>query len=251
MSKISAVIRGVAAYVPPDTLTNADLEKMVDTNDEWITTRTGITKRHILKGEGKGLSDMAIPAVEKLLQKTGTSADDIDMIICATITGDHVFPDTANYVASQVGASKAFGYDLNAACSGFIYGLTTGCQFIKTGMYKKVIVIGGDVMSSIIDYTDRATCIIFGDGCGAVLLEGEEDTEYGYQDAILRADGTGGQYLYMKAGGSKYPPTAETVASGAHYVSQDGRPVFKAAVNQMSKVVADLLEKNGFKGRGY
>jgi len=237
-----AVITGVAGYVPPDVLTNKDLEKMVDTNDEWITSRTGIKQRHILKGEGLATSDMAMEAVKKLLEKTNTAVEEIEMIICATITPDMQFPDTANTVASKLGAVNAFGFDINAACSGFLYGLSTGSKFVETGTYKKVVVIGVDFMSSIIDYTDRTTCVIFGDGAGAVLLEPEEGSENGIIDAVLKADGAGRQHLHMKVGGSLNRATPENLSD--NYVFQDGRPVFKAAVKGMTETVNTVLERN-------
>lgn len=243
MMKIRAAITGVQGYVPDYVLTNAELETMVDTNDEWIRTRTGIEERRILKGEGKATSDMATEAVKGLLEKTGTSADEIDMVICATVTPDYPFPDTANVTADKVGIKNAFCYDLNAACSGFLYALTTAAKFVESGSHKKVIVIGADMMSSIMDYTDRSTCIIFGDGAGAVLLEPTEE-ETGVMDSVLKSDGVGRHYLHQKAGGSLHPSTIETVTAREHFVFQDGRPVFKAAVKGMSGVVKDLMAKN-------
>lgn len=246
MSKIRAAITAVQGYVPDYVLTNKELEKMVDTNDQWITERTGIKERRILKGEGKGSSDMAVEAVNGLLKKRGIAATDIDMLICATVTPDMIFPATANIICDKIGATKAWGYDVEAACSSFIYSLYTASMFIENGRYKKIVVVGVDKMSSIIDYTDRTTCIIFGDGCGAVLLEPNEDG-FGLQDAIMYSDGSGRQYLYQKAGGSCYPPTAETVAKKWHYVHQDGQPVFKAAVKGMADVSAEIMEKNNLK----
>ncbi len=243
MAKILAAITGVGGYVPEDILSNTDLEKMVDTTDEWITTRTGIKERRILKDPNKATSDMGVEVVKQILEKKGISPDEIDMLICATVTPDTTFPDTANTILSKVGAKNAFGYDINAACSGFLYALTTGAKFIESGMYKKVIVIGADKMSSIIDYTDRSTCIIFGDGAGGVLLE--PNTEgLGFVDAVLRGDGAGREFLHMKAGGSLKPATAETVANKEHYVFQDGKPVFKAAVTGMVSTVNQVLERN-------
>ncbi|MEM6829169.1 MAG: beta-ketoacyl-ACP synthase III [Bacteroidota bacterium] len=247
MSHIQAAITGVHGYVPEDVLTNKDLEAMVDTNDEWITTRTGIKQRHILKGENQGTSVMAINAVKGLLEKTDTKAEEIDLIICATTTPDMVFPATANLVADKIGAINAFGYDLQAACSGFIYGLTTGSQFIETGKYKKVVVIGADKMSSIVDYTDRTTCIIFGDGGGAVMLEPTEE-DYGIKDSIMKSDGSGAPYLHMKAGGSRRPATQETVANREHFAYQEGSMVFKFAVKNMADVAADVMKRNGLTG---
>jgi 3-oxoacyl-[acyl-carrier-protein] synthase-3 len=243
---IPAVITGVGGYVPENILSNKDLEQMVDTNDEWIRSRTGIVERRILKEPGWGLSDMCAVAVNELLEKTNTKAEEIDMLICGTITADYVFPDSANTICDKVGATNAFGYDINAACSGFLFALATGAQFVRTGMYKKVVVVGGDVMSSIIDYTDRATCIIFGDGCGAVMLEPGE-AGFGYVDAIMKGDGSGRSYLYMEAGGSKKPTTAETVQERAHFVYQDGKPVFKAAVKEMANCVEEIMKKNDLK----
>jgi 3-oxoacyl-[acyl-carrier-protein] synthase III len=243
MSKILAAITGVGGYVPDDILSNADLEKMVDTTDEWITTRTGIKERRILKDPNKATSDMGVEVVKQILSKTGTNPEEIDMLICATVTPDTTFPDTANTILSKVGAKNAFGYDISAACSGFLYALTTGAKFIESGMYKKVIVIGADKMSSIIDYTDRSTCIIFGDGAGGVLLEPSTEGN-GFIDAVLRGDGAGREFLHMKAGGSLKPATAETVANKEHYVFQDGKPVFKAAVTGMVTTVNQVLERN-------
>ena len=242
MTKTLASITGVHGYVPEHVLTNQDLEKMVDTNDEWITTRTGIKERRILKD--MTASDMGVKIMEGLMEKTGLKPEEIDMLICATITGDTIMPDTANTICYKIGATNAFGYDINAACSGFLYALVTASKFVETGTYKKVVVIGMDVMSAIIDYTDRSTCIIFGDGGGAVLLE-PNTAGYGLQDAILRGDGSGRQYLYLKAGGSQYPATMETVAAGEHYVVQEGRPVFKMAVKGMVSSVQELLDRNG------
>lgn len=243
MSKKYAAITGVGGYVPKDILSNVDLEKMVDTNDEWITTRTGIKERRILREPGKATSDMAVEAVKVLLDKTQTKPEEIELLICATVTGDMVFPDTANTILHKLGAKNAFGFDINAACSGFLYALTTGSKYIESGMYKKVIVVGADMMSSIIDYTDRATCIIFGDGAGAVMLEPTTEKE-GFIDAILKADGAGREFLHMKAGGSLKPPTMETVAQREHYVYQEGKSVFKAAVNGMMNTTLDVLSRN-------
>lgn len=243
MPKIQAAITGVQGYVPEDILTNKDLEQMVDTNDEWITSRTGIKERHILKGKDQGTSVMAVKALEGLLQKTGTKPEEIDLIICATTTPDMVFPATANIIGNKIGAVNAFGFDLQAACSGFLYALATGSQYIETGKYKKVVVIGADKMSSIVDYTDRATCIIFGDGAGAVLLEPTEE-DYGIKDSILRSDGSGEPYLHMKAGGSRRPATEETVKNREHFAYQEGSMVFKFAVKNMADVAAEVMERN-------
>lgn len=243
MTKITAAITGVHGWVPDYVLTNQELETMVETNDEWITSRTGIKERRILKGENQGTSVIGIHAVNGLLEKTGTKAEDIDLLICATTTPDMLFPATANVISNGVGAKNAFSYDLQAACSGFIFALSTAAQFIETGKYKKVVVVGADKMSSIIDYKDRQTCIIFGDGGGAVLLE--PDTEgFGIQDSILRSDGSGEQYLHMKAGGSRKPASIETINAREHYVYQEGSHVFKFAVTNMSEVTGDIMEKN-------
>lgn len=243
MSKITAAITGVAGYVPDYVLTNKELETMVETNDEWITSRTGIKERRILKGEDKGTSHIAVPAVLDLLKKTNTKPEEVDLLICATTTPDMVFPATANLITAEVGAVNAFGYDLQAACSGFLYALATASKFVESGQYKKVIVVGADKMSSIIDYTDRATCIIFGDGGGAVMLE--PNTEgYGIIDSVLKSDGTGAQYLHMKAGGSRRPATIETVKAREHYAFQEGQQVFKFAVKGMADVSAEVMERN-------
>jgi len=243
MTKITAAITAVNAWVPDYLLTNKVLETMIDTTDEWITSRTGIKERHILKTPGEATSDIGARAVEGLLKKRGISAEEIDLIICATTTPDMQFPATANIISDKVGAKNAFSYDINAACSGFIFALATGSKFIETGQYKKVIVVGADKMSSIIDYTDRATCVIFGDGGGAVLLE--PNTEgYGILDSILRTDGSGRAHLHQKAGGSLKPASAETVAAKEHYVYQEGQTVFKFAVTNMADVSAEIMERN-------
>ena len=243
MSKIRAAIKGVHGYVPEYILTNAELETMVETSDEWITSRTGIKERRILKGEGQGVSVIGIEAVKGLLEKTNTNPEEIELVIFATVTPDMPFPDSANLVADATGMKNAFCYDISAACSGFLYALTTGAKFIESGSHKKVVVIGADKMSSIIDYTDRTTCVIFGDGGGAVLLEADESGN-GIIDSLHKSDGSGAQYLYQKAGGSKYPASAETLAAGDHYAYQNGRPVFKAAVSGMSDVVVKVMERN-------
>ncbi|MEE6186255.1 3-oxoacyl-[acyl-carrier-protein] synthase 3 [Mycovorax composti] len=246
-TKITAAITAVSGYVPEDKLTNFDLEKMVETSDEWIRTRTGIEERRILKGEGKGTSEMVVPAVLDLLKKRGIGPEEIECIIVATVTPDMVFPATANLVADKVGAVNAFGYDISAACSGFLFALVQGASFIESGRYKKVVVVGADKMSSIVDYTDRTTCIIFGDGAGAVLLEPNEEG-LGVKDSILKSDGSGCNYLRLKAGGSAYPASIETVTNREHYVYQEGKTVFKFAVKGMADVSADLLERNGLTG---
>ncbi|WP_142600911.1 beta-ketoacyl-ACP synthase III [Solitalea koreensis] len=241
MSKIHAAITAVHGYVPDYRLTNQELEKMVDTNDEWITSRTGIKERRIMKDGAS--SDMGVKVMEGLLAKRGISADEIDLLICTTVTPDHVFPATANIICDKIGAKNAWGFDLSAACSGFLYGLTTGAQFIQTGMYKKVVVIGIDKMSAIIDYEDRATCIIFGDGGGAVLLEANNEG-LGIQDSYLKSDGSGRQFLFMKAGGSAFPATRETVEKREHFAYQEGKTVFKFAVTNMADAAATIMERN-------
>ncbi len=246
MSNIRAAITGVQGFVPDYILTNKELETMVETNDEWILSRTGIKERRILKGENQGTSVLGIEAVKGLLKKTDTDPSEIDLIICATTTPDMLFPATANIIADKVGAKNAFGYDISAACSGFLFALVTGSQFIETGKYKKVIVIGADKMSSIVDYRDRTTCIIFGDGAGAVLLEPTNDN-VGIIDSILKTDGSGEAYLHMKAGGSRKPATAETLAANEHYVYQEGAAVFKFAVTNMAEVSAEIMSKNDLK----
>lgn len=243
MNKIKAAITSVHGYLPEDVLTNKDLEKLVDTNDEWITTRTGIKERRILKGDNATASDMGVKVVEGICEKRGISPKEIDLIIVGTITGDQIFPSTANIICDKVGATNAWGFDLGAACSGFLYALTTGTQFIESGKHKKVIVIGMDRMSSIIDYEDRATCIIFGDGAGGVLLEADEDG-FGIQDSIMYSDGAGRHYLYQEAGGSNIPPTHESIDKKLHYARQDGKTVFKYAVSRMADVSAEIMEKN-------
>jgi len=244
MSKMLASITAVDGYVPDSVLTNQDLEKMVDTNDEWIISRTGIKERRILRKEGWATSDMAAEVTKGLLEKSGTNPDEIDLLIMATVTSDMLFPDGANTVCDKSGIKNAFAYDLNAACSGFVFALYTGAQFIQTGAYRKVIVIGVDMMSSIIDYQDRSTCIIFGDGAAGVLLEPNQEG-LGIRDAVMGGDGSGRQYLHMKAGGSLTPASIETVNNRDHYVFQEGRPVFKAAVSGMRDTTTELLKRNG------
>lgn len=241
MNKITAGITGVQGYLPEYVLTNEELANMVDTNDEWITTRTGIKERRIMK-EGAS-SDMAAGAVEGLLQKTNTSPEEVDLVILATVTPDHPFPSTANILCDKLGMKNAWGYDLMAACSGFIYAVATGAQFIETGRYKKVIVVGVDKMSSIIDYEDRTTCVIFGDGAGAIMLEPNNEG-LGVLDFILRSDGAGKKYLLQPAGGSANPPSVETVEKKMHFVKQEGKQVFKFAVTNMAEVSAEIMEKN-------
>ncbi len=242
-TKLHAAITAVNGYVPEYILTNAELEKMVDTTDEWIQSRTGIRERRILKGEGKGTSDMGAEAVKGLLAKRGIDAKEIDLLICATTTPDYQFPATANVITDKVGASNAFSFDINAACSGFIYALSTAAKFIESGTYKKIVVVGGDKMSSIINYEDRTTCIIFGDGAGAVLLEPNNEG-MGIQDAILKSDGSGRIHLHQKAGGSVNPASHETIDAKQHYVYQEGQSVFKFAVTNMADVSAQIMERN-------
>ena len=249
MNKTRAKITGVQGYVPEYVLTNQELETMVDTTDEWITTRTGIKERRILKGEDRGTSVIGAEAVKGLLEKTNTAPEEVDMLICATSTPDMAFPATANTISHKVGAVNAFSYDLQAACSGFLYALSTGSQFIETGKYKKVVIVGADKMSSIIDYTDRTTCIIFGDGGGAVMLEPtEEGEELGIMDSILRSDGSGEPHLHMKAGGSRRPACHETIDRKEHFVYQEGSAVFKFAVTKMADVSGEIMDRNGLQG---
>ena len=242
MKKINAAITGIQGYVPDYILDNKELEKLVDTNDEWIVSRTGIKERRILKGV-KGSSDLGSEAIKGLLKKTNTSAEEIDLIICATVTPDMLFPSTACLIANKIGAGNICAFDISAACSGFLYALTTASKFIESGSYKKVIVVGCDKMSSIIDYTDRTTCVLFGDGAGAALLE--PNTEgYGIMDYILKSDGNGAEFLKLKAGGSLYPASHETVDAKEHYIYQDGQPVFKKAVQSMADVSEEIMQKN-------
>lgn len=244
---IKAAITGVNGYLPDYVLSNEELEKMVDTNDEWITSRTGIKERRILKGEGLGTSFMAAEAVRGLLKKTNTDPKDIDLVICATVTPDYLFPSTANLVCTQVGIPSICSFDILAACSGFIYALSTGAQFIESGRFKKVIIIGADKMSSIVDYTDRTTCVLFGDGAGAVLLEPTSENE-GIIDFMLHSDGSGENHLIMKGGGSRNPPSHETIDKKYHYIHQEGPSVFKFAVTNMADAAANIMEKNNLKG---
>jgi 3-oxoacyl-[acyl-carrier-protein] synthase III len=243
MTQIRAAITGVGGYVPDYILTNQELETMVDTSDEWITSRTGIKERRILKGDNKGVSILGIEAVNDLIAKTKLDPKEIDLIIFATVTADMTFPATANIVATAVGAVNAFSFDMSAACSGFIYALSTGASFIESGRYKKVIVIGGDKMSAILDYTDRTTCIIFGDGAGCVLLEPTTEN-VGVMDSIHKSDGNGESYLHMKAGGSRIPASQNTIDSRLHFVYQEGAAVFKFAVTNMADVAAQIAERN-------
>jgi 3-oxoacyl-[acyl-carrier-protein] synthase-3 len=243
MDKIRAAITAVGGYVPEYRLTNKELETMVDTNDEWIKTRTGITERRILKEKGKASSDLAIPAVKEILEKKNIDPLEIDCIVVGTVTPDMVFPSTSNIIAHRIGAKNAWGFDVSAACCGFLFSLETGVSFIESGRYKKVIVVGVDKMSAIVDYTDRATCIIFGDGAGAVLLEPTTD-DTGIQDSILKTDGSGIEFLHMKAGGSLEPASIETVTAKKHFIYQEGKTVFKHAVVGMADVCAEIMERN-------
>jgi 3-oxoacyl-[acyl-carrier-protein] synthase-3 len=244
--RTTAAITAIEGYLPPYVLTNFELEKMVDTNDEWIRTRTGIIERRLLKIPGWASSDMAVEAIKKLIDKTGINPLDIEILICCTVTPDMVFPATATIISDKAGLKNAWGFDLTAACSGFLYGLQTGASYIESGRYKKVLVVGVDVMSSIIDYTDRNTCIIFGDGCGIALLEPNYEG-MGIIDSILKSDGSGRVHLHQKAGGSLKPASIETVTNKEHYVYQEGQPVFKAAVKGMADVSYEIMEKNNLK----
>jgi len=246
MEKIRAAITGIHAWVPEYRLTNQELSKMVDTSDEWIMQRVGIKERHILKGENQGTSVLGEMAVKGLLEKTNTSPEEIDLLICATITPDMAFPATANIISDKVGIKNAFSFDIGAACSGFLFALQTGVSYIETGKYKKVIVVGADKMSSIVDYTDRTTCPLFGDGAGAVLLEPTTD-DVGIIDHIFHTDGSGGKFLYLKAGGSAKPASFETIEAKEHFVYQEGQSVFKFAVVNMADVAAEIMEKNNLK----
>lgn len=243
-TKITAAITAIGAYVPEDRLTNADLEKMVDTNDEWIRSRTGVSERRILREPGKATSDLVVPAVQRLLEKRGIGPDDIDCLIVATVTPDMFFPSTANLACAKLGIKNAWSFDILAACSGFLYALTTGAALVESGRYRRVVVVGADKMSSIVDYSDRTTCILFGDGAGAVLLEPNIEG-YGVLDSILKSDGSGAKHLHMKAGGSLRPPSIETVTNKEHYIYQEGQAVFKFAVTGMADVAYELMQRNG------
>jgi 3-oxoacyl-[acyl-carrier-protein] synthase-3 len=245
--KISAAITGVQGYVPDYVLTNKELEVLVDTNDEWITSRTGIKERRILKGEGLGTSYLGAKAVEGLLAKTNTKPEEIDLLICATVTPDYFFPNSANLICKSVGIRETASFDLSAACSGFLNALATGTAFIESGRFKKIIVVGADKMSAIVDYTDRTTCILFGDGAGAVLLEANSEG-LGVQDFILKSDGDGCESLMQKGGGSAYPPTHDTINQKLHYIRQEGQSVFKFAVTRMADVSAEIMERNHLTG---
>jgi 3-oxoacyl-[acyl-carrier-protein] synthase-3 len=241
-----ASITAVHGYLPPDLLTNAELARMVDTSDAWITERTGIKERHILRGEGLGTSHMAAEAVRGLLQKTGTKPEEVDLLICATTTPDMQFPSTANLICDMVGVRNVGSFDVQAACSGFLYSLTIAAQFIANGTARKVVVVGADKMSSIIDYRDRATCVLFGDAAGAVLLE-PNDVGYGIMDSLIRSDGSGMIHLHQTAGGSRMPPTTETVAKRLHYVHQEGAAVYKFAIAKMAEVAGEIMSRNNLR----
>ncbi|MDO9510936.1 MAG: beta-ketoacyl-ACP synthase III [Bacteroidales bacterium] len=244
MSKVRAAITGIGAYLPEYILTNEELSRMVDTTDEWIMTRIGIKTRHILKTPGHGSSDLGAKAVQMLLKKTNTAPEEVDLLICATVTPDHQFPATANIISDKAGIKNAFSFDLNAGCSGFLYALSTGTKFVESGMYKKVIIVGAEKMSSIVDYTDRATCPIFGDGSGAVMLEPTEDPEIGIIDEILQSDGAGRVHLHQKAGGSVKPSSHESIDAREHYIYQEGQAVFKFAVSKMADVAVEMMKKH-------
>lgn len=246
MEKLRAAITGINAWVPEYRLTNQELSKMVDTSDEWIMQRVGIKERRILKGEGLGTSDMAENAVRGLLEKTNTSPDEIDLLICATVTPDMAFPATANITCDKAGIKNAFSFDIGAACSGFLFALQTGAQYVESGRYKKVIVVGADKMSSITDYTDRTTCPLFGDAAGAVLLEPTTE-EFGIMDHILKTDGSGRKFLHLKAGGSCKPSSHETIDAREHFIYQEGQSVFKFAVSNMADVSVEIMERNNLK----
>ncbi|HLO89612.1 MAG TPA: beta-ketoacyl-ACP synthase III [Lentimicrobium sp.] len=243
MTKVRAAITGVGGYVPEYRLTNDELSRMVDTSDEWIMTRIGIKERRILKGEGKGTSDMGAEAVKQLLHKTNTRPEEVDMIICAVVTPDMLFPATANIIADKTNIRNAFGFDLNAGCSSFLYALNTASKYVESGTHKKVIVVGADKMSSIVDYQDRATCPIFGDGAAAVMLEPSKE-DVGIFDSILHSDGVGRAHLHQKAGGSLKPPTHETIEAREHFIYQEGQPVFKWAVSKMADVSVEMMERH-------
>jgi 3-oxoacyl-[acyl-carrier-protein] synthase III len=246
MSQARAAITGVHGYVPPDLLTNEDLSRMVDTSDEWITERTGVKERHILKGEGLGTSHMAAEAVRGLLAKTATDPREVDLLICPTTTPDMVFPATANLVCDMVGIRNVGSFDIQAACSGFLYAVSIATQFVEGGKYKKVVVVGADKMTALMDYTDRATCVLFGDGAGAILIE-PSTNGYGIVDTVIRSDGSGMPHLHQKAGGSRMPPTADTVAQRLHFVHQEGPAVYKFAVARMAEVSVEVMKRNDLK----
>src|SRR5271169_5833271 len=246
--RIPAKITGVSGYAPPRVMTNQDLEKLVDTNDEWIRTRTGIRERHVVEG-GVATSHLATEAARRVLHQTGTAAEDIELIVVASVTPDMMFPATACLVQDRIGAKRAWGFDLSAACSGFVYALTVGAQFVGAGTHRKALVIGSDKMTSILDYQDRTTCVLFGDGAGAVLLEPTDRDDEGILDFEHEVDGSGGKYLFMPGGGSIHPASHETVDKKMHFVHQEGAQVFKYAVRRMADLASELLERNGFTSR--
>jgi 3-oxoacyl-[acyl-carrier-protein] synthase-3 len=246
MNKINAVITAVGGFVPEYILNNQELSQMVDTSDEWIMSRVGIRERHILKGEGLGSSDMGAKAVLNLLEKSGTLPEEIDMLICATVTPDHPFPATANIICDKVNIRNIQSFDVNAACSGFLFALDIATKFIENGSKKKVIVVGAEKMSSIVDYTDRTTCVLFGDASAAVLLEPTTE-DFGVKDSLLKTDGFGRAHLHMKAGGSVKPATHETIDAREHYIYQEGQPVFKHAVSKMADTAVEVMERNNLK----
>jgi 3-oxoacyl-[acyl-carrier-protein] synthase-3 len=246
MEKIRAAITGVNAYLPDYILTNAELEKMVETSDEWIISRSGIRERRILREANMGASDIGAPAVKGLLEKTGTKPEEVDLLICATVTPDYAFPATANIISDKVGIRNAWSFDINAACSGFLFALQTASQFVETGKHKKVVVVGAEKMSMMTDYTDRATCVLFGDAAAAVLLEPTYE-EIGIMDTILKTDGSGRQYLYQKGGGAVKPASQETLDFHEHYIYQEGQAVFKFAVMGMADVAVEIMEKNNLR----
>jgi 3-oxoacyl-[acyl-carrier-protein] synthase-3 len=247
MSNNRAIITGIEAFIPEYILTNEELSTMVDTTDEWIMTRIGVRERHILKEDGLGTSYMGAEAVRKLLEKTNTSPDDIDMVLCATVTPDMMFPATANIISDKVGITNAWGYDINAGCSGFLFSFATASAFIQSGQAKKIVLVTGERMSSITDYKDRTTCPLFGDAAVAMLIEPTQDDAVGLHDQILRVDGIGRHYLYQKSGGSMYPATEETVKNREHFVHQDGQTVFKYAVSRMADVSVEIMDKHNLK----
>lgn len=249
MEKLNAVITGIGSYVPEYRLKNDEISQLVETSDEWIMSRVGIKERRILKDETKGASFLGVKAVEQLLQKTGTSVDEIDLVICATSTGDYVFPSTASVIMHEVGLNKAWGFDIAAACSGFLFGLETANNFIKSGLYKKVILVAAEKMSAVTDYTDRNTCPLFGDASGAVLLEPTTE-DFGIVDTDLHVDGIGKDFLLMKAGGSANPTSHKTVDAKEHFVYQEGRQVFKRAVSEMASVSKGMMERHNLQGEG-
>ena len=243
MSQIKAAITGVGAFVPEDVITNEDLGRMVDTTDEWIMTRIGIKTRHILKGEGKGTSDLAVEAIKELFEKTGTKPEEVDLLICCTVTPDMLFPATACIICDKLDIRNAFAFDVNAGCSGFVYGLSTAAKFVESGKYKKVVLVGAEKMTYITDYTDRATCPLFGDAAGAVLIEPTTE-QVGVLDEELKSDGAGRIHLHMKAGGSVKPPSHETIDAREHYIYQEGQAVFKWAVSKMADTAVDVMQRN-------